>query len=62
MLHEELRRDAGIIGPSNRPVGSVFAVVMGTGIEPVEAGRCYLRKRDQDPALVQSCEQIFEPD
>jgi hypothetical protein len=35
---------------------------MGTGIEHVEAGRCYLLKRDRDPALVRSCAQAFEPD
>jgi carbamoyltransferase len=39
-----------------------FRCFMGTGIERLAIGRCYLRKEDQDPALAQSYEQAFEPD
>ncbi len=39
-----------------------FRCFMGTGIEVLAIGDCYLRKDEQDPALLQSYEQSFQPD
>jgi carbamoyltransferase len=39
-----------------------FRCFMGTGIEVLAIGNCFLRKEDQNAALVQSYEKAFEPD
>jgi carbamoyltransferase len=39
-----------------------FRCFMGTRIELLVAGRCLLRKAEQDPALVREYHQDFEPD
>ena len=39
-----------------------FRCFMGTGIEVLAIGNCYLRKEQQDPALQQSYEHAFAPD
>ena len=39
-----------------------FRCFMGTRIELLVAGRCLLRKSEQDPALVRDYHQDFEPD
>jgi carbamoyltransferase len=39
-----------------------FRCFMGTGIEALAIGDCYLAKEDQDPALRRSYEGAFEPD
>ena len=49
-------------GPIVRAPRDAFRCFMGTGIERLAAGRCYLRKEDPHPALAQSYERAFEPD
>lgn len=39
-----------------------FRCLMGTGIERLAIGNCYLRKEDQDPALAQDYTSNFELD
>ena len=39
-----------------------FHCFMGTGIEALAIGKCFLRKEDQDPALEQNYETAFELD
>jgi carbamoyltransferase len=39
-----------------------FRCFMGTEIEALAAGNCFLRKEDQDPALKQNYETAFELD
>jgi carbamoyltransferase len=39
-----------------------FRCFMGTGIEALSIGNCFLRKEDQDPALKQNYETAFELD
>jgi carbamoyltransferase len=39
-----------------------FHCFMGTGIEVLVAGRCLLRKEEQDPALKRDYKDAFEPD
>jgi carbamoyltransferase len=39
-----------------------FHCFMGTGIEALAIGNCFLRKEDQDPALKQNYETAFELD
>jgi carbamoyltransferase len=39
-----------------------FTCFMGTGIEALAVGDCFLRKEDQDPALRVSYKDSFEPD
>jgi carbamoyltransferase len=39
-----------------------FRCFMGSGIERLAIGRCYLEKESQDPALAVSYEQAFAPD
>ena len=39
-----------------------FRCFMGTDIEALVVGNCFLKKEDQDPALKQSYEHAFEPD
>ena len=39
-----------------------FRCFMGTGIEVLAIGNCYLRKEDQNPALLQSYEHAFALD
>jgi carbamoyltransferase len=39
-----------------------FRCFMGTGIEVLAVGNCFLRKEDQDPALTQRYERKFEVD
>jgi carbamoyltransferase len=39
-----------------------FHCFMGTGIEALAIGNCFLRKEDQDPALTQNYETAFELD
>ena len=39
-----------------------FRCFMGTEIEVLAVGNCFLRKEDQDPALKQNYEQAFELD
>jgi carbamoyltransferase len=39
-----------------------FRCLMGTGIEALAIGNCYLRKERQNPALQKSYENAFEPD
>jgi len=39
-----------------------FRCFMGTGIEALAIGNCFLRKEDQDPALKQNYETAFELD
>jgi carbamoyltransferase len=35
---------------------------MGTDIDALAVGNCFLRKEDQDPALGRRYERTFEPD
>jgi len=35
---------------------------MGTELDVLAVGNCYLRKEDQDPALKQNYETAFAPD
>jgi carbamoyltransferase len=35
---------------------------MGTELDALAVGNCYLRKEDQNPALRQNYETAFEPD
>ena len=39
-----------------------FRCLMGTEIEALAVGNCYLRKEDQDPSLKQNYETKFELD
>jgi len=39
-----------------------FRCFMGTEIEVLAAGNCYLRKEEQDPSLKQAYKSAFEPD
>ncbi|MBI5659092.1 MAG: carbamoyltransferase [Nitrosomonadales bacterium] len=39
-----------------------FRCFMGTGLDALAVGNCYLRKEDQDPALKQNYETAFELD
>ena len=39
-----------------------FRCFMGTELDVLAVGNCYLRKQDQDPALRQNYETAFEPD
>ena len=39
-----------------------FRCFMGTEIEVLAVGNCFLRKEDQDPALATRYERTFEPD
>ena len=39
-----------------------FRCFMGTGLDVLAVGNCYLRKTEQDPALQQNYEEAFEPD
>jgi carbamoyltransferase len=39
-----------------------FRCFMGTELDVLAIGNCYLRKQDQDPVLKQSYESAFEPD
>ena len=39
-----------------------FRCFMGTGIEVLVAGDCYLRKEDQDPSLKREYKDAFVPD
>ena len=39
-----------------------FRCFMGTEIEVLAAGNCYLRKEDQDPALKRDYKTAFAPD
>jgi len=39
-----------------------FRCFMGSGIERLAVGRCYLEKESQDPALAVSYEEAFAPD
>jgi len=39
-----------------------FRCFMGTGIEALAIGNCFLRKEDQDPALKRNYESAFELD
>ena len=39
-----------------------FHCFMGTEMDVLAVGNCYLRKQDQDPALQQNYETAFEPD
>jgi carbamoyltransferase len=39
-----------------------FRCFMGSGIERLAVGRCYLEKEAQDPALAVSYEEAFAPD
>jgi carbamoyltransferase len=39
-----------------------FRCFMGTGIEVLVAGNCYLRKEDQDPSLKREYKDAFAPD
>ena len=39
-----------------------FRCFMGTEIEVLAAGNCYLRKEDQDPGLHQDYQHAFQPD
>jgi carbamoyltransferase len=39
-----------------------FRCFMGSGIERLAVGRCYLEKESQDPALAVSYEDAFAPD
>ena len=39
-----------------------FRCFMGTDIDALAVGNCFLRKEDQDPALGRRYERTFEPD
>jgi carbamoyltransferase len=39
-----------------------FRCFMGTGIEALAIGNCYLRKDQQDPSLLRNYEDAFAPD
>jgi len=39
-----------------------FRCFMGTGIECLAIGNCFLRKEDQDPSLARVYKEVFEPD
>jgi carbamoyltransferase len=39
-----------------------FRCFMGTQIERLAIGNCWLRKEDQDPALKRNYESAFSPD
>ena len=39
-----------------------FRCFMGTGIEALAIGNCFLRKEDQDPDLIQSYQDRFQLD
>ena len=39
-----------------------FRCFMGTELDVLAVGNCYLRKADQDPALKLNYETAFEPD
>ena len=39
-----------------------FRCFMGSQLDALAAGNCYLRKENQDPALKRNYEAAFEPD
>ena len=60
-VHTSLSFDAFTNGTRTMPEDA-FRCFMGTDIEVLAVGNCYLRKEEQDPSLKRSYENQFELD